>query len=70
MSNTLEIETSDVIFLMDTFKVLGQAIGDADREEVEELLVEAEGILNRAMAVTYKDDEVIREARYVLERSA
>jgi len=70
MSNKLEIEASDVIFLMDTFKVLGQAIGNDNRDDVEELLVEAEGILNRAMAITFKDDEVLREARYEVARSA
>lgn len=70
MSNILAIEMSDVIFLMDTFKVLGQAIGKENREEVEELLIDAEGILNRAMPLTYTDEQLMREARYEIAGSA
>lgn len=66
MSNTLEIETGDVIFIMDTLKVLGSAldIEDNDFAEVVELLIESEGILNKVMEAAYEDDDVIRDVRY------
>lgn len=66
MSNKLEIDTSDIIFIMDTLKVLGQTLDVFKDSDVNDLLIESEGILNRAMAITYKDEEMLRDTRYVL----
>lgn len=66
MSNKLEIDTSDIIFIMDTLKVLGQTLDVFEDSDANDLLIECEGILNRAMAITYKDEEMLRDTRYVL----
>lgn len=66
MSNKIEIDAIDIIFIMDTLKVLGASM-DAEMpefSEVEELLVESEGILNKAMEVVHEDIDLLRPTRY------
>ena len=68
MSNKIEIEAIDIIFIMDTLKVLGQALNThhsvQNIDDVEELLIEAEGILNKSMEVVHEDIDLLRPTRY------
>lgn len=66
MSNKIEVDAIDIIFIMDTLKVLGESM-DAEMPEfsdVNDLLIEAEGILNKAMEVVYEDVDILRPTRY------
>lgn len=66
MSNKIEIEAIDIIFIMDTLKVLGQSLDlkSPDFSEVLELLIESEGILNKSMEVVHEDIDLLRPTRY------
>jgi hypothetical protein len=66
MSNKIEIDAIDIIFIMDTLKVLGQALDSSTEgfDEVNELLIESEGILNKSMEVVHEDIDLLRPTRY------
>ena len=66
MSNKIEIEAFDIIFIMDTLKVIGQALNPKSREfdELEDLIIESERILNKSMEVVHEDIDLLRPTRY------
>ena len=66
MSNKIEIEAFDIIFIMDTLKVIGQALNPKAPEfdELEDLIIESERILNKSMEVVYEDVDLLRPTRY------
>ena len=48
MGMKVELTIGDVIFLLDTFKALNNALKVICCEELEDLIIECEGILNEA----------------------
>lgn len=59
----VELTVGDVIFLLDTFKVLNNIIEGKEFVEVEELVLECEKLLNEKMEVN--TDDAIAEFRRI-----